>query len=231
MSLVRRLAYRDRYVWELSQTISGGSSELPPVQFVPDVSTPFLVSWTQNQWEQVFSALMNGADLTYPEQSHEVVWHLLKMVEYPVAIAYPGDTGDITVTPPNFSVINGNALVFQPLPNQFMNGTFIQSPATNGQSLQFHRLISRGAWSYRFTVIRHPQAGNVNFIVKQADNSVVEDVTLGFYAALTTYNQYFTGSFTVDTDGFASFTMTTTSAGLGGGFRADWSLFEAWRTS
>lgn len=67
--------------------MQGGSSVLPPLQFEPGVETPVLVSWTQEQWNAIFSALMTGADLSYPEQSHQVVWDLLKFVEYPLEIA------------------------------------------------------------------------------------------------------------------------------------------------
>lgn len=63
---------------------------LPPLTFAPDVETEILVRWTEQQWERIFSALMNGADLTYPEEAHQVVWDLLKYVEYPVAIEQPG---------------------------------------------------------------------------------------------------------------------------------------------
>lgn len=90
MPLTRILAYRDRFVEQLVQTMTGGSSALPPVQFEPGVETPVLVTFTEETWREVFSALMTGADLTYPEKAHEVVWHLLKQIEYPMPVQTPG---------------------------------------------------------------------------------------------------------------------------------------------
>lgn len=231
MPNVRRLAYRDRYVWELIQTIDGGSSSLPPLQFSPSVETPVLVSWTEEQWNRVFSALITGADLSYPEQSHQVVWDLLKYVEYPLPIAYPGDMAELTVFANNFNVVSGNPLTLSIQTGQIHNFVYFQNTPANGQGVQFHRVLSPGVWDYKITHIKNSVSGNVNLVIREADNNIVENVNLAFYNAVFSVNQFFTGSFTVSVDGIASFTMTTTSAGTGGGFRADWTVFEAWRTS
>jgi len=89
MPNVRRLGFRDRFVWSLIQTVTGGSSSLPPVQFEPGIEKSLTVSFTQETWNEVFSALLTGADLTYPEKAHEVVWNLLKHVEYPMSALPP----------------------------------------------------------------------------------------------------------------------------------------------
>lgn len=70
--------------------MTGGSGVLPPVEFTGSDPIPVLVAWTPDEWVKVFSALMTGADLSYPEQAHEVVWSLLKFVEYPMSIEQPG---------------------------------------------------------------------------------------------------------------------------------------------
>jgi len=89
MPNVRRLGYKDRFVWSLIQEIDGGSSDLPPVQFEPGVEQSLTVSFTQETWEEVFSALMTGADLSYPANAHQVVWNLLKHIEYPMPALSP----------------------------------------------------------------------------------------------------------------------------------------------
>lgn len=86
MTLPRKLQYRDRYVYHLTRQIEG-DCEGEPILF-PDDDTPikFVVELSQNEFTSILSALMTGADLSYPENSHEVVWRLLRQVECPVSI-------------------------------------------------------------------------------------------------------------------------------------------------
>lgn len=86
MSLIRKLQFDDKFVYELVQTATG-CFETSPLTF-PDQETPvkFVVEMNLTEFTKVFSALMTGADLSYPEQAHEVVWLFLKNLECPVSI-------------------------------------------------------------------------------------------------------------------------------------------------
>lgn len=58
-NMPRRLSYRERFVWNLTQTVSD-------IQCADGLS--------ESDITKIFSALMTGADLSYPEQSHDIVW-------------------------------------------------------------------------------------------------------------------------------------------------------------
>jgi hypothetical protein len=85
-TLPRKLQFKDRFVYHLTRQIEG-DCEGEPILF-PDDDTPikFVVEMSQNEFTSILSALMTGADLSYPENSHEVVWRLLRQVECPVSI-------------------------------------------------------------------------------------------------------------------------------------------------
>ena len=86
MTLPRKLQFKDRFVYHLTRQIEG-DCEGEAILF-PDNTTPikFVVEMSQNEFTAMLSALMTGADLSYPEKSHEVVWALLRQVECPVSI-------------------------------------------------------------------------------------------------------------------------------------------------
>lgn len=86
MTLPRSLDFKDRFVYELVQIVTGSCAGTP-IAF-PDNTTPirFVVEMNLNEFTKVLSALMNGADLSYPEQAHDVVWMFLRQVECPVSI-------------------------------------------------------------------------------------------------------------------------------------------------
>lgn len=86
MTLPRKLEYKDRFVFELIQSISG-DCEGTPIQF-PDNTTKikFLVEMNLIESVKLLSALMTGADLSYPDESHEVVWSWLRQLECPVSL-------------------------------------------------------------------------------------------------------------------------------------------------
>jgi len=87
--VIRRLAFDDRFVERLIQEITNSCSPVVSDKIVfPDHTTPvkFVVEMNEQEFTEVFSALLTGADLTYPEKSHDVTWHLLRQLECPVSI-------------------------------------------------------------------------------------------------------------------------------------------------
>lgn len=83
--LPRKLEFGDKFVANLVQSISGACVPSSKVEF-PDHNTKikFLFELSGDEFTRLFSAVLTGADLTYPEQSHEVVWLLLRQLECPV---------------------------------------------------------------------------------------------------------------------------------------------------
>lgn len=81
----RELAYKDRFVWELEQTVSTIFDDCDGLtdRFVfPDMSTrvPMILYLSQTEFTTLYSAVLTGADLTYPNTSHDVENLFLQMV-------------------------------------------------------------------------------------------------------------------------------------------------------
>ncbi len=90
MSSPRQLAYRDRFVWELEQVVSSIFDDCDGFvdRFVfPDMTTrvPLVMYLSQEQWTQLYSAVLTGADLSYPNQSHNVENLFLQTVNCPMS--------------------------------------------------------------------------------------------------------------------------------------------------
>lgn len=70
-NMPRRLAYADRWVWELTQTVDDYSCH---------------TRLSESDETKLFSALLTGADLAYPEESHRLMrlmWQLLECQKRP----------------------------------------------------------------------------------------------------------------------------------------------------
>lgn len=68
-----------RYVQSLVQSIEHGGETPNPASIESGVTRT--VTLTQQEFTQVLSALMTGADIIYPDNSHSVVWSFLKAFE------------------------------------------------------------------------------------------------------------------------------------------------------
>lgn len=86
MTLPRKLAFKDKFVYDLIQEM-GLSCDDEPILF-PDNTTPLKIVFelSQNEFTAILSALMTGADLSYPDNAHEVVWYFLRQLECPVSL-------------------------------------------------------------------------------------------------------------------------------------------------
>jgi hypothetical protein len=86
MGLERKLAHRDKFVLKLIQSMPG-LCENGKVEF-PDDTTPvkFVVEMTGGEFNQLYSSLMTGSDLSFPNNAHEINWILLRQVECKVSI-------------------------------------------------------------------------------------------------------------------------------------------------
>lgn len=62
----RRLAYADRWVWNLTQSVE---------------KYPCGTALTDDDELKLFSALLTGADLAYPEESHRLMWLMWQLLE------------------------------------------------------------------------------------------------------------------------------------------------------
>jgi hypothetical protein len=86
----RKLSFRDRNVWNLEQTVLARFALLDDFtdRFVfPDLTTPvpLVLFLSQQEFTKLYSAVLTGADLTYPEQSHDIEYLYLQMVALPMA--------------------------------------------------------------------------------------------------------------------------------------------------
>jgi len=78
--MTRELAWKDTFVEKLVQEITDDSCEGSSVLLDTDYNY-IALELTEEQWTILFSALKTGADLSYGDMSHEVVWWFLKGVE------------------------------------------------------------------------------------------------------------------------------------------------------
>lgn len=81
----RQLAFKDRSVWELEQTVLARFDEYNDFvdRYVfPDLTTPqpLVLYLSQQEFTKLYSAVLTGADLTYPNQSHDVEYLFLQMI-------------------------------------------------------------------------------------------------------------------------------------------------------
>ena len=200
MPNVRRLAYRDAFVWSLVQTISGGSSALPPVQFQPGVPTEFIVSLTQEEWNEVFSALLTGADLTYPDKSHEVVWHLLKQVEYPIAPEVNMLMLDAFCC--NGATVSGGTLTYTAAPALPFGYTMF-SDTTASRYIESPVWLNAGDYAYTGWYSKNNSAGNARIQLYKGGVFIGNLITgIDQYAAAFGARFSATTTFTVFSDDF-----------------------------
>lgn len=79
MPLERQLAFKDRFVKELTQVLEMGDCSGSPLVLSEGVNT-IILDLTEEQFIKIHSALMTGADLSYPSEAHQVVWWFTKGV-------------------------------------------------------------------------------------------------------------------------------------------------------
>lgn len=89
MASPRRLAFKDRSVWELEQVVSAIFDDCDGFtnRFVfPDMTTrvPLVLELSQEEWTTLYSAILTGADLSYPNSSHDVENLFLQSVNCPM---------------------------------------------------------------------------------------------------------------------------------------------------
>lgn len=219
MPPVRRLAYRDRFVWNLIQEISGGTSSNPPLSFSPSEQTVFTVSFNQTEWNEVFSALMNGADLTYPEKSHEVVWHLLRQVEYPMTLPPPAGYDSALSLWTRFARTNFT-LTLQANVNQPF-GHYHQQPSLGliNQYYAWDVHMTAGQWNVEVLWTRQANSGIVSILTVD-DVTGIETVHATFDAnGSFALNQIAATSFYLPESRPQTFTLQVKSkAGVSGGY-------------
>lgn len=70
-----RISYRNRFVERLTQTIESTNCT-DAGRILKPGKNRLTLELTAAEWTRLFSAVMAGADLIYPEQSHDVTWLL-----------------------------------------------------------------------------------------------------------------------------------------------------------
>lgn len=87
MSWSPRLCERNRYVASLTQSITGVPSGTPASLSGTETdwtgTKTLTLTLTQDEFTKLFSALMTGSDINYPDESHALLWLLWEAVEYP----------------------------------------------------------------------------------------------------------------------------------------------------
>lgn len=98
-----KLGYQNRFVKKLSQTIEGADCFSPFVSLNPD-SNLITLELTEAQFTRMFSALITGADITHPDESHQIQVDFLKGLHCPPVV--DGADGDCFEYSPSASFIS-----------------------------------------------------------------------------------------------------------------------------
>lgn len=225
MSIVRRLKYRDRFVWSLTQTMTGGSGALPPVVFQDDVSTDILISLTGNEFNKILSCLMTGADLAYPDQSHEIVWSFLKQIEYPKPMISQClvSRADFTA---RFSSVNGGTLTRTSASWMTIPYVWLTDTTANRQIIE-PLYLTPGLYDYDGLYAKTVSSGIVRIDIRDQANNVVAAIVSGI-DQYGSFNAEYTvgGSFEITEAGYYRLTVTNegTKNALSAGYQVNWCL-------
>jgi hypothetical protein len=225
----RKLAFKDRFVWELVQTAGGETGSLAPLSFLPDAQTFVLVSFNQAEFNRVFSALMAGADLVYPEQSHQVVWDFLKFIEYPVAIPEEADLQTINLFALNATPLNGFGTVSYNASATLPFGYSMSTQNVNLHGMELTVWLKEGEYDYIGWSSLTTNGANVS--VALTDGGTVIDTIIASVSqngAFGTRVKH-TGSFTVPASGF--YKLVVGDLGTAGGHVTNWISHHIRRTA
>lgn len=95
-----QLAYKDRYIrFDEGKIESDTTGSVAFASIPDDIPTRLITEWTGKQFTKLFSSVYMGAHLIFPEQAHEIIWQLLKVVHQPIN----PEIGDGCAEYPNYS--------------------------------------------------------------------------------------------------------------------------------
>lgn len=156
---------------------------------------------TEAEWVDVFSALMTGADLSYPDRSHQVVWNLLRNLEFPISMEQFAGYRDLYSY--QFSVTTGTALVNTIDAAQWFNFFSGQTtPAINDALVgSVPEALQTGQYSFSYLYQKLSNSGIATIDIVHTDGTTVSVATVDEYAAATARNQVATGLFTLPKTG------------------------------
>lgn len=225
MAIVRKLAYRDRYVWYLTQTMAGAGGLLPPLTFADNTELPFVVKLTGNQFNRTLGCLMTGADLLYPDESHQVVWDFLKWVEQPVDFEIPPTMINIDLWTANADVIGSTITYFNAA---FMPFNYVMfSDNLTGRMMRNAGVWLRaGTYQYYGWHSKSNSSGITNIVLHTAAAGIVVTIlsNIDEYNAAFTARFQVSATFTCPADGFYNVIAMNngTKNAASGGFAVNW---------
>jgi len=219
-------------VWLLVQTMTGGSSVLPPVQFPPATTTQFIVGLTDTEWLQVFSSLMAGADLLYPDTAHEVVWALLKNVEFPLPELGYGFSSRVDLWSRDAIIGSGGAMAFTNVTTAWYNGYWHQNPGGINSRHDFFTYLTDGTWQGRIDYRKTANSGIATITARPDTGSNVAVAAVDFYNATTQENQFSQFGFTIPVPGrYIISVEPLTKNPSSSAYLLDYSLIALYKTS
>lgn len=80
------LNWNDRFVAKLDVEVEGVPEGAPSPVYFAEEGSSIVFRMTAEEFKQVFTALLNGCDLTYGARSTQVLWYFLRNLEYPVSL-------------------------------------------------------------------------------------------------------------------------------------------------
>jgi len=182
---------------------------------------------TQAEWVDVFSALMTGADLSYPDRSHQVVWNLLRNLEFPISMEQYGTFGQFF----GHSWVKqvGAALALTVDAAQMHNFVYSQGAGATGDYINTDPImLAKGSYLFRYVYVKNPGFGISKIGAFDGAGHTVAIASVDQYnAAVTLRNQVAFGFFNLPNAGAWSFDkLINTKNAASVGFGAQFTLLE-----
>lgn len=124
-----RLAWQNRFVRELIQPMEGTDCFVPFVSLAPEDNI-IVLKLSEVEYVKMFSALLTGADITYPDESTQIVINFLKGLHCPPEL----QTEECTTYPTYATFISYSPMNPYLQPNLIPDGYLTQPFLVNGEN-------------------------------------------------------------------------------------------------
>lgn len=185
---------------------------------------------TESEWIDVFSALMTGADLSYPDRAHQVVWNLLRNLEFPISMEQYGTFADFWGL--SWTKQVGAALVMTIDATQQFNNIWGQGIGASGDYINTDPvMLAKGSYIYRYLHVKNPSYGIAKIGAFDGAGHTVAIASVDQYNAGTVKNSLAFGFFTLPNAGAWSFDklVNTRNAANTTGWGSQFTLLQVQR--
>lgn len=184
---------------------------------------------TESEWVDVFSALMTGADLSYPDRSHQVVWNLLRNLEFPISMK--SYAGFVIMPAYAWQLGAGGAYTTVAATTVWLNVIGQQAtPAINNWITTEYYALQAGDYRWRYIYNKSNSSGKASLLARRTLGTTVSlGPDIDQYAAVASVNNVATGTFTLTTSENFNFEKHIDSKNASSsGYNSQFAVLEVW---